>query len=123
MSAQFFEAVDYLHRKAEIIHNDITFTNILLGPPTMLSNQCTSTGINIAGNYQIVLIDFGKATKCEKEKMLHSSCHGRLEYQKNYPYIAPEVREGEVSTGNPLLVTFLLLVGYCTRLQKMVHFC
>ena len=35
---------------------------------TSYSNQCTSTDISIAGSYQIVLIDFGKATKCEKGK-------------------------------------------------------
>ena len=44
-------------------------------------------------NYQIVLIDFGKATECEKGRMLYLTNEERLEYQRRFPHIAPEVRE------------------------------
>ena len=49
--AQILEAIDYLHSKAEVLHNDITTTNILLGPPTTYSQQHSSAGITGAGNY------------------------------------------------------------------------
>ena len=49
------------------MHNDITTTNITIVRSFAIhSNQCTPTNISISGNYQIVLIDFRKATKCEK---------------------------------------------------------
>ena len=57
--AQLLNAVKYLHTGAENLHNDITTTNILLGPDVN-SDQCTSAN---SGNYQIILIYFGKATK------------------------------------------------------------
>ena len=89
------EAVSYLHCVAKILHNDITTTNIILGPSTINSDKCTSTEVFIAGNYQIVLIDYGKATSCEKGRMLYLTNQERLDYQKKLPQIPPEVREGE----------------------------
>ena len=88
--AQLLDAVEYLHSEAEILHNDITTTNILLGP-AVNSDQCTTA---TSGNYQIVLIDFGKATKSKCGKMLHLPVQDRLEYQKKFPQIAPEVVDG-----------------------------
>ena len=41
------------------------------------------------------MIDFGKATKCEKGSMLYLTNEERLEYQRRFPQIAPKVREGE----------------------------
>lgn len=49
--AQIVEAVHYLHHEVEILHNDITTTNIVLD------------------NDHIVLIDFGKATKISEAKL------------------------------------------------------
>ena len=50
--AQVLEAVNYLHYTAGILHNDIKNDNIIFGLPN----------ITAATKYQILLIDFGKAT-------------------------------------------------------------
>ena len=71
-----------------MLHNDITTKNILLGP-SAIPGLCS-----LAGKYQIMLIDFGKATKCESGKMLHLTAVERIEYQKKFPQIAPEVGDG-----------------------------
>ena len=93
--AQILEAIDYLHSKAEVLHYDITTTNILLGPPTTYSQQHSSAGITGAGNYQIVIVDFGKATKLKDGRMFRLSIEEKLDYQKKFPHVAPEVVEGE----------------------------
>ena len=80
---QVFEAVDYLHSIEEILHNDITTSNVLLGPPTY-SQQYSSTGVTGAGNYQILLIDFGKATKIKNGRTLYLSTQDKLEYRKSF---------------------------------------
>ena len=36
MCVQILEAMNYLHNNVEIIHNDITRTNILLGQPSTM---------------------------------------------------------------------------------------
>lgn len=51
--AQLVEAVQYLHMEVDILHNDITYNNIL---------------ITHDRDYHIVLIDFGKATKLSEAK-------------------------------------------------------
>lgn len=89
------EAIDYLHSKAEVLHNDITTTNILLGPPTTCSQQHSSAGMTGAGNYQIVIVDFGKATKLKDGRMFRLSIEEKLDYQKKFSHVAPEVVEGE----------------------------
>ena len=88
--AQLLDAVEYLHTEAEILHNDITTTNILLGP-SIKSDQCT---LATCGKYQILLIDFGKATGCKCGKMLHLTSQDRLQYHKKFPQVAPEVVDG-----------------------------
>ena len=91
--AQVLEAVNYLHKlkSAEILHNDITGTNILLGN----LQQCTSAMNTIAGGYQILLIDLGKGTKATQGKMYHLSHRQKIEYLQKFPHIPPEVIEGE----------------------------
>lgn len=94
--AQTLEAVDYLHSKVEVLHNDISTTNILLGPPTTyLQQHSSSVGVTGAGNYQILLVDFGKATKLKYGKMFYLGTQDKLDYGKKFPHIAPEVVEGE----------------------------
>lgn len=90
--AQILEALDYLHNKVGIIHNDITSTNILLGNPTTLSAQGAS---NITGHYQVLLTDFGKATKSTQGKILYLSHQEKSEYLRKFPQIPPEVIEGQ----------------------------
>lgn len=74
--AQIVEAVHYLHHEVEILHNDITTTNIVLD------------------NDHIVLIDFGKATKISEAKLYHLAESEKLEYVTKYPHMAPEVIYG-----------------------------
>jgi len=83
---QLLEAVAYLHTKAEILHNDITYSNILLTSPV---DDTTSE------EYQIILIDFGKATKLSQGKQYHLSWREKWEYIQKFPQLAPEVIEGD----------------------------
>ena len=93
--AQILEALDYLHNKVDIIHNDITSTNILLGNPTTLSAQGVSVLTNVTGHYQILLTDFGKATKSTQGKTLYLNQQEKSEYVRKFPQIPPEVLEGQ----------------------------
>lgn len=94
--AQILEAFIYLHNEVEILHNDITTTNVLLGHPTTLPLHSSSAVCIVGtGRYQILVIDFGKATKTIQGKFLHLSQQEKTEYQRKFPQIAPEVVEGE----------------------------
>ena len=84
---QLLEAVAYLHTKAKILHNDISCSNILL--TNSIDNTVTSN------KYQIVLIDFGKATKFSLGKQYHLSSKEKQEYFQKFPQLAPEVIEGD----------------------------
>lgn len=86
--AQILEAVNYLHNQVDILHNDIKEDNIILGQLPSNSESCSA-------NFQIVLIDFGKATNISKGKHYHLSLTERIQYRQKYPHIAPEVVEGE----------------------------
>ena len=86
--AQLLEAINYLHTKVEILHNDISCKNIVLGDA---DKKTTSS----AKNYQIVLVDFGKATKLTQGRMYHLSGHEKNEYRRKFPQLAPEVVEGD----------------------------
>ena len=56
--AQILEAFDYLHNTVEIIHNDATGTNVLLGSPTTLPLESSSPVCQAGtGRYQILVID------------------------------------------------------------------
>ena len=87
--AQLLEAVDYLHTKAEVLHNDITCRNVVLG--NVIEKKTAST----TENYQIVLVDFGKATKLTKGRMYHLNWQEKHEYRQKFPQLAPEVVEGD----------------------------
>ena len=93
--AQILEAFDYLHNTVEIIHNDATGTNVLLGSPTTLPLESSSPVCQAGtGRYQILVIDFGKATKAKLGNFLYLSAREQVEYQRKFPQIAPEVVEG-----------------------------
>ena len=57
--AQLMEAIHYLHHEKEILHNDITTTNIVIE------------------NDHIVLIDFGKAVKLSEQKCIWEKLRGK----------------------------------------------
>lgn len=67
LCAQLMEALHYLHEEVNILHNDIKGDNVLLASALKPEEDC---------QYQIVLIDFGKATKINQSKhyvnLLHS---------------------------------------------------
>ena len=86
--AQLLEVIKYLHTKAEILHNDISSRNIVLGNSIEKGTSTTRT-------YQIVLVDFGKATKLTQGRMYHLNRHEKDEYQRKFPQLAPEVIEGD----------------------------
>lgn len=81
---QIFEAVSYLHTEVRILHNDIKVDNILI-----------TDSVTLPTGYQIVLIDFGKATLFKNAKRYDLSVLERQEYLRRYPHLAPEVIEGE----------------------------
>ena len=89
--AQLLEAVSYLHTKAEILHNDVTSSNIVLGN-AFNTSSCSSL---FTRNYQIAVVDFGKATKLTKGKMYHLTVSEKEEYYHKFPQLAPEIIEGE----------------------------
>lgn len=84
--AQILEAVDYLHSKVKILHNDIKENNILIAPK---QSEFEET------DFHIVLVDFGKATAASQGKKYCLSLVERIQYRQKYPHIAPEVVEGE----------------------------
>lgn len=73
--AQLLEVIDYLHTKAEVLHNDVSCRNIVLGN---IVEKNTST----TNDYQIMLVDFGKATKLTQDRMYHLSGYEKDEYRR-----------------------------------------
>ena len=57
--AQILDAVNYLHSSADILHNDIKCDNIVFWVPTTAT---TTTTTSTTHYFQILLINFGKAT-------------------------------------------------------------
>ena len=84
LCSQLLEAVSYLHTEVCILHNDIKIDNVLI-----------TNSITLPTGYQIVLIDFGKATRFKDAKRYNLSIFERREYFRLYPHLAPEVIEGE----------------------------
>jgi serine/threonine protein kinase len=76
---QFVEAVDSLHVKYRILHNDLKSDNIVIGPGTP---------------FQVVIVDFGKACPINCGMLYHLSMRDREQYKVNHPQIAPDLRDG-----------------------------
>lgn len=85
LCAQLMEVMHYLHEEVGILHNDIKGDNVLLARALKPEVDCL---------YQIVLIDFGKATKISDSKRYHLTAIEKCEYIRKYPHIPPEVIEG-----------------------------
>ena len=83
MCIQLLEALFYLHEEVHILHNDIK-TKVA---KSVCSDPCAE--------YQVVLIDFGKATKISEGKRYTLSGAEREEYIRKFPHIAPEIVKGE----------------------------
>lgn len=82
--AQLMEAVCYLHNDVGVVHNDIKTDNILLSTHSPLSQEV-----------QVILADFGKATKLGDAKRYNLSELEQAQYMRRYNHIAPEVIAGE----------------------------
>lgn len=85
MISELAEAIRYLHEDVNIIHNDIKADNVVL------SNSFTHQVLHSKLNFQIVLVDFGKATMKDKG---HLGFHEREQYRIRYHHLAPEVIDG-----------------------------
>ncbi len=86
LCAQLMEVMHYLHEEVGILHNDIKADNLVLAHSLKPEDSC---------QYQIILIDFGKATKVTESKRYHLSAFEKGEYIRKYPHIPPEVIEGD----------------------------
>ncbi len=75
------EAIQYIHKHG-VLHNDIKSDNVLL------YQKKENT------NFQLVLIDFGKACKIEEAEYRVIPRQKREKYRKRHSHIAPEVVEG-----------------------------
>ena len=85
---QLFDAIDYLHRCVSIIHNDIKGDNVLITDTMICSHSLTS-------KYQVVLIDFGKATTVGSGRSYQLHADEIREHMGRYAYLAPDVLTGE----------------------------
>ena len=90
--AQILDAVNYLHSSADILHNDIKCDNIVFGVPTTATTTTTTSTTNY---FQILLIDFGKATKTASGKLYFLTELEKEEYRVRYSHFAPEVIDGK----------------------------
>ena len=97
--------VDYLHTKAEVLHNDIACRNIVLG------NAIEKTTTSTTGNYQIVLVDFGKATKLTQGRMYHLNWQEKHESFHNCHL--------KLLKGTADSVPCMQLAESCTKLQTV----
>ena len=97
ISIQIMQALTYLHDEVQILHNDITSSNILL-------TDSTTENPSLENYLQIVLIDFGKATPVKNSRKYNLSALDQAEYARKYPQIAPEVLDGKttVTTGSDM---------------------
>lgn len=67
--------------EVEILHNDFTSTNVLLGHPTTLPLQFSSAVCTVGtGRYQILVIDCVKAAKTIQGNFLYLRQLEKLEY-------------------------------------------
>ena len=91
LCAQIVEAMQYLHEDVKIIHNDFKTDNILL-----TRSPAGSQVQELSCEYQIVIIDFGKATDSTKGSKYHLSFPEKQKYYREFNHIAPELVEGRM---------------------------
>ena len=84
---QLFEALNHLHTQALILHNDIKSDNIIITQESSHSERVL---------YNIVLTDFGKATKKADGRRFKLTETERRDYLVKYRHIPPEIVRGEM---------------------------
>ena len=77
-ASQVFDAVKYLHREAEILHNDIKPNNIMV-------EHGRNASVLIP-----ILIDFGKACAIHDARVMSQE-----RSLSKFPFMAPELNKGE----------------------------
>ena len=90
VSAQLLDAVNYLHTIVGLLHNDIKGDNIVFGKNVSLTTSTTTPR-----HFQVVLIDFGKATTTTQGKLCRLTELEKETYRLRCSHFAPEVIEGE----------------------------
>lgn len=66
-----------------------TMTSIVIGKSLATSESSNSSDTPF-NNYQILLVDFGKARKVDQGKFLHLNAIEQDKYRMKFPHIAPE---------------------------------
>lgn len=97
LTGQLMEALRYLHDEAGYLHNDIKVDNILLTSVRMDGMlPCSSSNVCLSDEfpYQVILIDFGKASTIKERKYLQLTVAQQHMYKIKYTHIAGEVIEG-----------------------------
>lgn len=89
---QLIEAFRYLHHSG-VIHNDLKANNILFCHK--FNGKAASSAGTHTSDFQIILIDFGKAIAKENGRMYHLSYFELQKYRTRFPHMAPEVVEGK----------------------------
>ena len=90
VSAQLLDAMNYLHAIVGLLHNDIIGHNIVFG-----KNVSLTTSTSTPRHFQVVLIDFGKATITTQGKLYRLTELENETYRLRYSHFAPEVIEEE----------------------------
>ena len=106
------QAFTYLHEEVQVIHNDVTLKNVLV------TNSFTDDTV-----VQIVIIDFGKASKANSGKMYNLSDTEKSSYMVKYPYLAPELIEGRVKENVELIFTLLVVFTYQYMIIIVYSYC
>lgn len=94
ITGQLMEALRYLHEDAGYLHNDIKADNILLSSTRLDLLPSESRMSYPEFPYQIILIDFGKASSTKEKKYLRLPVAQQHTYKIKYNHIAGEVVEG-----------------------------
>ena len=87
---QLVEALDYMHREAKVLHNDLKCDNIFVCDRITEASRKSSDDSSV----QLMFVDFGKATSVEKGRLFHLNGVEKSDYALKFPHIAPEVVDG-----------------------------
>lgn len=88
LCAQLIEALAYLHGVVGIIHNDLKSNNVLFSH--VFKQKVVSAHARSLG-FQLIVIDFGKASLKDSGKKYTLSCSEIEQYRKRFPHMAPEL--------------------------------
>lgn len=118
LCAQMVEAIRYLHEDAGIIHNDLKTNNVLLSRST-----CKNVFLpEILSEYQVVVIDFGKASNLTSGNKYQLTLSEKLRYYHEFQHMAPEVIEGKMkqSEKSDIYALGKMLAKVCCIVEKLL---